>query len=88
MSALPLSVEILGGVAGTLTTLAFWPQLRKVMRTKSTHDLSLGMFIAFSVGVALWLVYGIYLRSLPVILANGVTLVFALIILAYKRRYG
>ncbi len=75
---------ILGLVAGALTTVAFVPQLMQVVRTRSTKDISLGMFVIFSTGVALWLVYGIRTQALPVILANGVTLVLALIILGFK----
>ena len=76
--------NILGLVAGALTTVAFVPQLLQVVRTRSAKDISLGMFVIFSTGVALWLVYGLLTNALPVILANGVTLVLALIILWFK----
>ncbi|HEV8267726.1 MAG TPA: SemiSWEET transporter [Thermoanaerobaculia bacterium] len=81
-------VEMLGYVAGTLTTIAFVPQLVKVWRSRSTHDISLGMFSIFCLGVSLWLVYGICLRAWPVIAANAVTLVLAAVILFLKLRYG
>lgn len=81
-------VELVGGLAGFLTTLAFLPQVIKVVRTKHTRDLSLGMFIIFCFGVSLWLVYGILVSSISIIVANAVTVVSAFIILVYKLRYG
>jgi MtN3 and saliva related transmembrane protein len=81
-------VTWLGLLAGTLTTVAFFPQLLKTWRTKSAADVSLGMLVTFCIGVFLWLVYGILLGALPIILANVVTLVLAGLILALKLRYG
>lgn len=75
-------------MAGLLTTLAFIPQLTQAWKSKSTKDVSLGMFLIFTTGVLLWLIYGIEIRSLPVIAANGVTLVLAGSILMLKIRYG
>lgn len=80
-------ITILGLVAATLTTSAFIPQLLKIWRSKSAKDVSLEMLITFCIGVFLWLVYGIYLQSLPVILANLLTLIFNLIILWLKIKY-
>lgn len=82
-----LSPDILGMIAGTLTTLAFIPQVVKTWNSKSTHDISYGMFILFSLGVLLWLVYGIVLGALPIIISNAVTLALASIILGLKFRY-
>jgi len=79
--------DILGMVAGTLTTIAFVPQVVKTWRSKSTHDISYGMFILFSVGLLLWLAYGIAINSLPIMLSNIVTLILALVILGLKFRY-
>ena len=78
---------VLGIVAGSLTTLAFIPQVVKIWRTRSTHDISLGMFLLFSTGLVLWLVYGVLTGSWPIIIANTVTLVLALTILYFKLRY-
>ncbi len=78
----------LGIAAGTLTTLAFIPQVVKTWRTRSTHDISLGMFLLFSTGLVLWLVYGALIGSWPIIIANTVTLVLALIIIVFKIRHG
>ena len=80
-------ITILGLVAATLTTSAFIPQLIKIWKSKSAKDVSLEMLITFCIGVFLWLVYGIYLQSLPVILANLLTLIFNLIILWLKIKY-
>jgi MtN3 and saliva related transmembrane protein len=80
--------EWLGHVAGTLTTLAFVPQVVRVLRTRQTRDISLAMFLLFVIGVALWLVYGLQVGAVPVVLANGATLVLALVILVCKLRFG
>ncbi len=81
-------MEWVGRVAGTLTTFAFVPQVLRVVRTRHTRDLSLGTFALFCGGVALWLWYGLWLGSLPIVVANGATLVLALIILGYKIKFG
>jgi len=79
--------EAIGYAAATLTTVSFVPQLLRVVRLRSARDISLGMFLIFSVGVALWLVYGLVEHSMPVTLANAVTLALSLTILALKLRY-
>ena len=81
------TASILGYFAGTLTTISFVPQVIKIWKTKSTKDISLITFIAFCLGVFLWMVYGIILRSLPVIIANSIGLVLGLIILILKIKY-
>lgn len=78
----------LGMLAGTLTTIAFLPQLIRIWQTKSTKDISLGMFLIFTGGVLLWLIYGVLINSLPVMLANGLTFLLASAILVLKLRYG
>ena len=78
---------LLGLGAGTLTTVAFVPQVLKTWRSKSGNDISLGMFLLFSTGVLLWLIYGILIDALPVILANAVTLLLSLTVLVLKLRY-
>jgi MtN3 and saliva related transmembrane protein len=80
-------ITILGLVAATLTTFSFLPQMLKTWQTKSAKDVSYAMLITFNTGVFLWLMYGISLRALPIILANGVTLFFNLIILWLKIKY-
>lgn len=82
-----LNFKILGFLAALFTTSAFIPQAIKTIKTKNTKDLSLVMYLIFSLGVFLWLIYGIKINDLPVIIANGTTLVFAIIILVYKIKY-
>ena len=77
-----------GLMAGTLTTIAFVPQVVKIWLTKSADDVSYLMFGIFSVGVVLWLAYGISLGAMPIIIANVVTLVLSLLVIALKMRYG
>jgi MtN3 and saliva related transmembrane protein len=80
--------DIVGSLAGTFTTISFIPQVVKTWRSGCAEDLSLFMFALFSAGVLLWLIYGIALHSLPIILANGITLVLALSILLLKIRHS
>lgn len=77
----------LGLVAGTLTTIAFVPQVIKTLKSKSAGDLSLGMYALFCTGVLMWLIYGIIIEDIPVIAANAVTLSLALVILYFKIVY-
>lgn len=81
------SLEILGLVAGALTTAAFVPQVVRVWRTRSTTDISLAMFLLFSLGVLLWLIYGAAIGSTPVVAANLLTFVLSLSILVAKLRF-
>ncbi len=83
----PRIVNEVGMVAALCTTISFVPQLARVWRLKSARDISLQMFLLFSFGVALWLLYGLEIHSLPVILSNAVTLLLSLAILALKLRY-
>ncbi|NJM74197.1 MAG: SemiSWEET transporter [Scytonema sp. RU_4_4] len=80
-------ITILGLLAAILTTFSFLPQMLKTWQTKSAKDVSLVMLLSFTTGIFLWLIYGIALKALPIILANGVTLVFNLIILWLKIKY-
>ncbi len=80
-------VEDIGFVAAFLTTAAFVPQLMRVMKLRSAREISLGTFLMFSVGVFMWLIYGIYTGSRPVIASNVVTLVLSVSILILKLKY-
>jgi MtN3 and saliva related transmembrane protein len=80
-------VEDIGFVAAFLTTAAFVPQLMRVMKLRSAREISLGTFLMFSVGVFMWLLYGIYTGSRPVIASNVVTLVLSVSILILKLKY-
>ncbi len=82
------AATVIGFIAGAMTTGAFVPQVVKIWKTRSARDLSLGMYAIFVGGVVLWLVYGLLLDSLPIILANVLTLALAIPILVMKLRYG
>lgn len=88
MFTIPNLAELIGIIAGLLTTVAFLPQAFKIWRSKSAKDVSLAMFVCFCVGIVLWVIYGFMLGALPVILANVVTLCIAATILVFKIRYG
>ena len=83
----PELVELVGGIAAVLTTISFLPQVLKAWRSRSARDVSLLMLLLFLAGVLLWLCYGLALGSLPLILANAVTAVLILAILAAKLRF-
>ena len=78
------SLDFLGLIAGTLTTIAFVPQLLKVWNTKSAKDISYIMFIMFIIGIVLWDIYGWGIHSLPVIIFNVITFFLGLSILILK----
>lgn len=75
------AITLLGLVAALFTTASFVPQVVKTWRSGSSADLSLGMYTIFAIGIVLWLVYGVLIRDLPVVLANGVTLLLVLTVL-------
>ena len=76
--------DFLGLVAACLTTASFVPQAILVIRTRNTDGLSLYMYLLFTTGVAFWLVYGVLIESLPIIIANLITVVLASMILTVK----
>jgi len=82
------SQEWIGGIAASLTTCSFIPQVLRVWRTKHTKDISLLMYSLFTLGVALWLVYGVLLDAWPIIIANSITLLLAGTVLMLKIRFG
>ena len=79
--------SIIGYLAAFGTTVSFLPQAIKTIQTKDTSGISLYMYALFTLGTLLWLIYGIMSDSLPVAVANSITMVFASIILVYKLRY-
>lgn len=80
-------ITIIGLVAGTLTTISFFPQVIRIWKTRSTKDISLSMFLLFATGVLLWVIYGVCLLEWPIILPNAVTLILSMIILGFKMKY-
>ena len=80
-------ITIIGLAAAALGGISLFPQLLKVLKTKSTKDISLGMIIIFSSSIFLWLVYGILMKNSPIIIANFFGFIQALIILLFKIKY-
>lgn len=80
-------LTILGLAAALCTTTAFAPQAWKVLKTRRTEDLSLEMYIIFTLGITLWLIYGILIKDIPIIVANVITFLFAITILILKLKY-
>jgi MtN3 and saliva related transmembrane protein len=83
-NTMPALIDTVGYIAATLTTIAFVPQAIKVWREDNTGAISLSMYSLFVVGIALWLVYGILINSMPIILANFISVLLAISIL-YKK---
>lgn len=81
-------IDLIGFFSGFSTTIAFLPQVIKAYKTRSTKDVSLLMFLVFTIGVAGWLIYGVLLMNVPIIIANIVTLFLAFLILVAKIRFG
>jgi MtN3 and saliva related transmembrane protein len=83
-----MTLDALGYIAATLTTVAFVPQAVKTIRSRDTRSISLSMYATFTVGLVLWFLYGVVLGSRPIILANSITFALAATILALKLRHG
>ena len=80
-------VTMIGLAAAAITVVSLFPQLVKIWKTKSTKDISMGMFLLFCGGVFLWFVYGILRQDLPIIVANFLGFIQTLIILIFKVKY-
>lgn len=78
------AADLIGTVAATLTTIAFVPQAWLIWKSGRAEGVSLGMYAIFTVGVALWLLYGVMLGAWPIVVANAITLVLAAFILLMK----
>lgn len=76
--------NLIGYLAAVCTTAAFVPQAIKVYKTNHTKDISIGMFLLMNVGLMFWTIYGIMILSYPIIIANFVTIIFAIYILSMK----
>jgi MtN3 and saliva related transmembrane protein len=79
--------DLIGYLAAGLTTLSFVPQAWHTFTTRDVSGISLGMYSAFTLGVALWLVYGLLLGAWPIVVANVITVLLAVAILVMKLRY-
>lgn len=82
----PLAVSLIGYAAATLTTLSFFPQAIKTVRSGDTRGISLPMYLLFTTGICLWGIYGLITRDGPLIVANAITLVPAVVVLERKLR--
>ncbi|MDY7002297.1 MAG: SemiSWEET transporter [Thermodesulfobacteriota bacterium] len=80
--------EAVGFFAGVMTTSSFFPQVLKILKTKKTKDISLGMYVVLTTGIASWVFYGVLISSLSIIIANAVGLVFSITVLVMKLKYG
>lgn len=85
---MPHYIELIGSVAGIVTTVGWLPQIIKIRRERQAGSISLVTNVVLACGVSLWLVYGMLIGSWPVMMANGMTLLFILTILGLKLRYG
>ena len=81
-------ITIIGLIAGACTTISFLPQVFKIYRTREARGLSLGMYIILSVGISLWVVYGILSKNLPIIMANSIVFILCIWIVIMKIKYG
>ncbi|GGB76145.1 hypothetical protein GCM10011503_26110 [Henriciella pelagia] len=81
-----IMADFIGGLAAFLTTASFLPQAILVLRTRNTEGLSLIMYAMFTAGITCWLAYGLMIGSLPITIANAITIVLASIILTIKIR--
>lgn len=80
-------IEIIGLIAAVLTTAAFLPQVYKTWKTKDVSSLSLPMFSMFFIGVVMWLIYGLLIKSPAIILANAITVVSSFLLVYFKIKY-
>ncbi len=81
------AIEILGLIAGTITSITFLPQVVKIWQTKSAKDLSLMMLLLLMLGVVLWLIYGLVVMSAAIIYTNSMVLFMSLIMLYFKLKF-
>ncbi len=81
-------IDAIGSAAAVLTTASFVPQAWHSFKTRDVSGISLGMYGVFTLGVALWLLYGVLLWSWPLMIANSITLLLAATILGMKLRFG
>jgi MtN3 and saliva related transmembrane protein len=80
--------DMLGLIAGTLTTISFVPQVWRIWTTRSANDISWGMFIIFALGNIMWFSYGWTMMAMPILISSGVTLVLAVAIMVMKWKFS
>jgi MtN3 and saliva related transmembrane protein len=79
-------ITVIGFLAASLTSLSYIPQVKKALPRGSTDDLSLKTLGALAIGLALWIVYGVFRKDLAIVLANGIGLSLVLVLIAFKLR--
>ncbi len=77
-------IQITGYTAGVLTTIAYIPQVYKVWKTKKADDVSFWMYLVMFQGVLMWLIYGFFISSMPIMVANSVTILLVSSVLVFK----
>lgn len=83
-----MNIQILGLIAGSITSITFIPQVVKIWQTKSAKDLSAPMLILLVIGVSLWLTYGILIKDTPIIFTNSMVLIMSFIMVFFKWKYN
>ena len=81
------AIEILGLVAGTITSITFLPQVIRIWKTKSAKDLSINMLLLLMVGVSMWLAYGIFQKDAAIIYTNSMVLLMGMVMLYFKFKF-
>ena len=81
------AIEILGLVAGTITSITFVPQVIKIWKTKSAKDLSMTMLLLLMLGVILWLAYGLVIMDTAIIYTNSMVLAMSMVMMFFKLRF-
>jgi MtN3 and saliva related transmembrane protein len=81
-------LTLFGLLAAVCTTISFLPQVIKTIKIKETKDISLLMYIVLTIGIILWLIYGILIKDFPIMIANAVTLILAATVLFLKVKHG
>jgi MtN3 and saliva related transmembrane protein len=81
------TIALVGFFAGTLTTISFVPQVARAWKLKETRDLSLSMLLLLALGILLWIFYGIWTGSMPIIVSNMITFILIMVLLGLKLRF-
>ena len=81
-------ITAIGLIGAACTTISFLPQALKTWKLRKSEDISLGMYVLFVSGVALWLIYGFLIKDTPLIYSNAITLLLAGSVLYMKIKYG
>lgn len=75
--------DYVGFCAAFCTTIAFLPQVFRIIKLSSTRDLSLNMYLLSFLGIFLWTIYGFALKSKPIMFSNIITLMFITLVVYF-----